>query len=101
MDEEDEKIDQFLSEHEQCFDRFTFDEIFRFLLKHDFDHEDAKDIIIDRCALSALVFQERIYNNYYLKIKVEEEISGDLQELKNEIEKEYLKKVITDLINKP
>ena len=47
--------------------------------------ESAKDMIILNCSLSALVFQERIFNKYYLKISEDEEISEDLIKLKNGI----------------
>jgi hypothetical protein len=96
----DDEIEDFLKEHEICYDRFTFDKIFRFLLKNDFDHEEAKDAIFYNCSLSALVLQERIHNRYFYKIKAEEEMSADLLALKNDMAKDYLKKVITDLINK-
>jgi hypothetical protein len=42
----DEDIEGFLKTNELCYDRFTFDKVFRFLLTNDFDHEDAKDIIL-------------------------------------------------------
>ncbi|BAU56255.1 hypothetical protein [Mucilaginibacter gotjawali] len=83
----DEEIEDFLREHEICYDRFTFDKIFRFLLKNDFDHEEAKDVIMYNCSLSALVLQERIHNDYYFSINIEDEISTDLLALKNEITK--------------
>jgi len=82
----DDEIEKFLREHETCFDRFTFDKIFRFLLANDFDHEDAKDLILYNCSLSALVLQERIHNNYYYQIRVKEELSNDLLLWKNEEE---------------
>lgn len=50
------------------YDRFTFDDLFWQLLENDFDHEDALWFILSNCALSALVFQERIYNKRYKKI---------------------------------
>lgn len=96
----DEEIEEFLKEHEICYDRFTFDKIFRFLLKNDFDHEEAKDVIMYNCSLSALVLQERVYNNYFYKMEVDEDISQDLLALKNEMANDSLKKILTDLINK-
>ncbi|HEY8781643.1 MAG TPA: hypothetical protein VIM16_08525 [Mucilaginibacter sp.] len=96
----DEEIEAFLKEHETCYDRFTFDKIFRFLLENDFDHEGAKDVILYNCSLSALVLQERVHNRYYYKIKAEDEISKDLLALKNEIMRDHIEKIITDLINK-
>ena len=80
-------MEDFLRKHEICYDRFTFDKIFRFLLKNVFDHEEAKDVIIYNCSLSALVSQERIHNDYYFSINTEDEMSKDLLALKNEIAK--------------
>jgi len=51
----DDEIEEFLKEHEICYDRFTFDKIFRYLLKNDYDHEEAKDVILYNCCLSVLV----------------------------------------------
>ncbi len=65
----------------EIFDRFSFDNMFRLLLKHGFDHEEALDFILYNCALSALVFQERIYNKYYLKLSTQNTISDDLVDL--------------------
>jgi len=96
----DDEIEAFLKENETCYDRFTFDKIFRFLLENDFDHEDAKDMILYNCSLSALVLQERIHNRYYYKIKVEEETSEDLLALKDEVLRNQIEKIITGLINK-
>lgn len=93
-------IEAFLKKHEICYDPFTFDKIFRFLLRNDFDHEDAKDLILYNCSLSALVLQERIHNRFYKKIKEDEEISKDLLELKNEVVKNHIEKIITDALNK-
>ena len=94
----DEEIEGFLKQHETCFDRFTFDKIFRFLLNHDHSHEEAKDQIFFSCSLSALVLQERIHNRYYRKIKVEEEMSKDLLALKNDIERKILEEKINKLL---
>ncbi|HWZ02582.1 MAG TPA: hypothetical protein VNX40_03165 [Mucilaginibacter sp.] len=96
----DDEIEEFLKEHEICYDRFTFDKIFRYLLKNDYDHEEAKDVILYNCCLSVLVLQERIHNRYYYKIKAEDETSKDLLALKNKLAKDYLNNILTDLINK-
>lgn len=88
----DDGMEEFLKDHERCYDRFTFDKIFRFLLKNDFDYEEAKDAILYNCRLSALVLQERIHNRFYYKIKAEDEISADLLALKNEMAKDYKKR---------
>lgn len=95
----DDEVEKFLREHEICYDRFTFDRIFRFLLNNDFDHEDAKDLILNNCTLSALVLQERIHNRFYKRIKAEEEISGDLLAWKNKIAEDNLEKAITNILN--
>src|ERR1039457_3133137 len=81
----EDPIEKYFLENQQCFDRFTFDKIFRFLLTNEFTQEEAKDTIICNCSLSALVFQERIYNDFYLTIKMNEKISEDLLKLKNEV----------------
>jgi hypothetical protein len=79
----DDEIEKYLEENKACFDRFTFDNVFRFLLANKYTHEEAKDMILYNCSLSALTFQERIHNGYYKKIKVNEKFSKDLQELIN------------------
>lgn len=85
-------LEQYLSKFEKnelglykLYDRFSFDNLFRLLLNNDFEYEEALDFILCKCSLSALVFQERIYNKYYLNISTEETISDDLIELRNQI----------------
>jgi hypothetical protein len=78
-------IEDFFDENRECFDRFTFDEIFKYLLSEDYSHEEAKDLILFNCSLSAIVFQERIDNGFYETIEVDDEISSDMREMKNEI----------------
>jgi hypothetical protein len=68
-------------------DRFTFDNKFRYLLKNKFSNEEAKEFLMNNYSLSALVFQERIENEFYKNILPSEIISKDLLELKNEIVK--------------
>ena len=94
-----EPINNYLKKHTECFDRFTFDKIFRLLLSQDFDTEDAKDMILSHCQLSALVFQERIENGFYRKISTAEEISSDLLELINDTYKKHLRTEIEKLLN--
>lgn len=60
------------------YDRFTFDDFFRFLLKNDFNHEGALCFVLTNCSLSALVFQERIYNKIYKKLSADDPSSTDL-----------------------
>ena len=85
-------MEELIGKNSEVFDRFTFDGFFRRLLKDGCDHEEAKDFILYNCALSTLVFQERIYNEYYLDINVNDSISEDLLRLKNYIyNKEFFK----------
>jgi hypothetical protein len=86
-----EELEDYIKENYEVYDRFTFDYLFRKLLKEGYDLEEALAIIIHNCALSTLVMQERIYNGYYLKISVNEKISGDLLGLRNEISNKYFK----------
>jgi hypothetical protein len=71
----------YVEEYYEVFDRFTFDYLFKRLLKDGYDNEGAKDVILYNCALSALVMQERLDNNYYLKIKANSRIAPDLLDL--------------------
>jgi len=68
----------------KLYDRFSFDELFRLLLINGFEREQALNFILWNCALSALVFQERIHNGYYQNIRVDEVISPDLLQLKGQ-----------------
>ncbi|HEX9970940.1 MAG TPA: hypothetical protein VGD14_02610 [bacterium] len=96
---EDELINHFLKKHQESFDRFTFDEVFRFLLSQDFNAEQAKDIILNHCQLSPLVAQERIENGFYREISTEEEISSDLRQLIDDAHTEYWRAEIERIIN--
>jgi hypothetical protein len=78
--EEDELID-YVKENYEVFDRFTFDYLFKRLLVDGYDNEEAKDVILYNCALSTLVMQERLGNNYYLKMRADSGIAPDLLEL--------------------
>ena len=86
---EDNLLEKYIRENYEVFDRFTFDYLFKKLLKDGYDHEEAKDIIINNCAFSALVLQERIHNKYYLQINEDDYIANDLLKLKNEIHNKY------------
>lgn len=69
-------LDQYLSKNftkntdglYETYDRFSFDNFFKLLLSKDFECEDALNFILCNCSLSAIVFQERIYNKYYLNL---------------------------------
>jgi hypothetical protein len=84
-------LDQYLSKNFKknsdglygIYDRVSFDNVFRVLLNNDFEYEEALNFILCNCSLSAIIFQERIYNNYYLNISTEETISKDLIDLRN------------------
>jgi hypothetical protein len=82
---DDEYPPKYVKENYEVFDRFTFDYLFKRLLADGYDHEEAKDTILYNCALSTLVMQERLYNEYYLEISVDDEIAPDLMELKREV----------------
>jgi hypothetical protein len=81
---EDEILEQDLKKHRQINDRFTFDDLFRQLLRLGLAHEECKEIILNNCSLSALVFQARVENEYYLRISEHERLSDDLVALRNE-----------------
>ena len=51
----------------EIYDRFSFDNLFRLLLNNSYEDDEALDFILCNCSLSAIVFQERIYNKYYLR----------------------------------
>ncbi len=91
--------ENYIKDNYEVYDRFTFDFVFRKLLKDGYDRDEAKDIIIYNCALSTLVMQERIYNNYYYKISIDEEMSEDLIEMRNEILNKYSIKINKGLKN--
>ena len=82
---DDEYPPNYIKENQEVFDRFTFDFLFKRLLVDGYDHEEAKDIILYNCALSTLVMQERLDNEYYLEISVNDVIAPDLLEFQREI----------------
>ena len=81
---DDEYLPNYIKENYEAFDRFTFDYLFKKLLADGYDHEEAKDIIIYNCALSTLVTQERIDNDYYLEISVSDGMAPDLLDMYRE-----------------
>jgi len=68
----------------EIYNRFSFDDFFRLLLNSGFENEDALAFILSNCALSAIVFQERIHNEYYLEITPDQKMSDDLQDILNQ-----------------
>lgn len=79
-----EYLPDYIKENYEVFDRFTFDYLFKRLLADGYDHEEAKDIILYNCALSTLVMQERIYNEYYFGISVKDRMASDLLDMYRE-----------------
>jgi len=65
------------------YELYSFDNLFRLLLKHEFEHEDALYFVLANCDLSALVFQERIHNNAYLKLHGKDALSPRLASIKS------------------
>lgn len=60
------------------YELYTFDNLFRLLLKDGFDHEEALYFILGNCSLSAFVFQERIHNKRYKKLSAKDALPADL-----------------------
>jgi hypothetical protein len=76
-----ESIDTILEQNKDVYEQFTFDYLFRRLLEAGLDHEEALDLVLANCSLSALVFEERVHNGYHKRICLQEVISQDLQGL--------------------
>jgi len=81
---DDEYLPDYIKENYEVFDRFTFDYLFKKLLADGYNNEEAKDIILYNCALSTLVTQERIDNEYYWEILVNDVIAPDLLDIYRE-----------------
>jgi hypothetical protein len=80
MEEDLDFLDEFPKNENDLYivyDRFTFDNFFRLLLKADFDHEDALSFILCNCSLSAIIFQEKIYNKRYRKLAADDALLAD------------------------
>jgi hypothetical protein len=60
------------------YELFSFDNLFRLLLKNGFNHEETLYFILKHCSLSALVFQERIHNKRYKKLSAKDALPPDL-----------------------
>jgi hypothetical protein len=81
---DDEYPPNYTIENYEVFDRFTFDYLFKRLLADGYDHEEAKDMILYNCALSTIVTQERIDNDYYFEISVDSRTAPDLIDMYRE-----------------
>ena len=64
------------------FELYTFDNMFRLLLKEGFDHEEAMNFMLAECSFSALVFQERIHNKKYRRLRAKGALSPEDAALK-------------------
>ncbi len=84
MEEAFDFSEDYIKENYEVFDIFTFDYLFKRLLADGYNNEEAKDIILYNCALSALVMQERLYNEYYLEVSEEDIIAPDLLDMYKE-----------------
>lgn len=60
------------------YELYTFDNLFRLLLKNRLGYEEALSFILCNCSLSALVFQERIHNKRYKKLSDKDALPADL-----------------------
>ena len=96
--ETEDELLGYVRENYEVFDRFTFDYLFKRLLADGYDNEQAKDIILYNCALSALVMQERLHNEYYLEISVNDVMAPDLMELKREIACQIIENKILEIL---
>ncbi len=96
---DDEYLPDYIKENYEVFDRFTFDHLFKRLLADGYDNEEAKDIILYNCALSTLVMQERLYNEYYLEICESDIIAPDLLQMREQIWSQILRDKIERLMN--
>jgi hypothetical protein len=78
-------LEDLFEKYHECYDRFTFDSLFKKLLLIGYTHEEAKDLILCNCALSAIIFQERLENELYMNIQIDKTILDDLQMIKSDI----------------
>ena len=81
---DDKHLPAYVKQDYEVYDRFTFDYLLKKLLADGYDHEEAKDIIMYNCALSTLVLQERIHNEYYLEMSANDPIAPDLLQMYRE-----------------
>ena len=96
---DDEYLPDYIKENYEVFGRFTFDYLFKRLLADGYDNKEAKDIILYNCALSTLVTQERIDNEYYLEICESDTTAPDLLQLREQIWSQILRDKIERLLN--
>lgn len=59
------------------YENYTFDNLFRLLLKSGMCAEDALSFVLANCSLSAVVFQDRIHNKQYRKLLAKNALPPD------------------------
>lgn len=59
------------------YDLYTFDNLFRLLLKSGYSHGEVLAFILANCSLSAVVFQERIHNCTYKNLVTEDALCAE------------------------
>lgn len=67
------------------YELYSFDNLFRLLLKNGLNHEDSLNFVLFNCSLSALVFQGRIHNKYYRRLSVKDAICPKLASRKSRL----------------
>jgi len=67
------------------YELYTFDNLFRLLLKNGFDHEECLHFVLCNSSLSALVFQERIHNKRYRELLAKDGLPADLAACKAQL----------------
>ena len=60
------------------YELYTFDNLFRLLLKNGFGQKQALSFILCNCSLSALVFREGIHNHAYKELLAKGALPSDL-----------------------
>lgn len=64
------------------FELYTFDNMFRLLLREGIEHDDVINFMLAECSFSALVFQERIHNKKYLRLDEQDALNPEDAALK-------------------
>lgn len=67
------------------YELYTFDNLFRLVLKNGFDHQESLHFILGNCSLSALVFQERIHNMRYRELLAKDALPASLAACKAQL----------------
>jgi hypothetical protein len=59
------------------YEPYTFDNMFRLLLKSGMCSEEALSFVLANCSLSAVVFQDRIHNERYSELSAKDALPPD------------------------